>query len=118
MTLFHAVVWIDHQTAQVLQFDAEHVEASRVRAHSHLSRRHGSAVRNEHEFYGHVCDAIAEIPEILVVGSHTGLADFRHYVEKHRAAITPRIRLMKNRLRRYWMPRRSRMRLIPAPPSR
>jgi hypothetical protein len=35
MTMFHAVVWIDHQTAQVLQFDAEHVQAQKVKAHSH-----------------------------------------------------------------------------------
>ena len=25
--LFHAVVWLDHHSAQVLEFDAEHVEA-------------------------------------------------------------------------------------------
>jgi hypothetical protein len=31
MTLFHAVVWIDHQKAQILQFDQEHVQASRVK---------------------------------------------------------------------------------------
>ena len=30
MTLFHAVVWIDHQSAQILQFDAEHLQASKV----------------------------------------------------------------------------------------
>jgi stalled ribosome rescue protein Dom34 len=91
VSLFHAVVWIDHQTAQILQFDAEHVQAQRVKAHSHLTRRHASGVRTEHEFFGHVCDAVAEIPEILVTGSHTALADLRHYVEKHRPQVVPRI---------------------------
>lgn len=84
MTMFHAVLSIDHHEAQVLQFDAEHVQAQRVRAHSKHTRQHGSTVRNEHEFYAEVCDALQGIAEVLVVGSRTGLADFRHYVEKHR----------------------------------
>lgn len=91
MTLFHAVVWIDHQQAQVLQFDAEHVQASKVKAHTHHTAQHGSAVRSQHEFYAHVCDALAGIPEVLVTGSHQAQADFRHYVEKHRAATARQI---------------------------
>ncbi len=91
MTLFHAVVWIDHQQAQVLQFDAEHVQASKVKAHTHHTAQHGSAVRSQHEFYAHVCDALAGIPEVLVTGSHQAQADFRHYVEKHRPATSKQI---------------------------
>lgn len=84
MTTMHAVVWIDHQSAQILQFDAEHVEAQKVKAHTHHTGQHGSAVRTEHEFFGQVCDALAGIAEVLVTGPKTGVADFRHYVEKHR----------------------------------
>jgi stalled ribosome rescue protein Dom34 len=84
--LFHAVVWLDHQHAQVLQFDAEHVASSKVKSHSHQTRQHGSQVRSEHEYFGHVCDALEGIAEVLVAGSHTAQADFRHYVEKHRPA--------------------------------
>ena len=91
MTLFHAVVWTDHQSAQVLQFDAEHVQAQKVRAHSHYTTKHGSVVRTEHEFFGEVCDALAGIAEVLVTGSHTAIADFRHYAEKHRPQTAPRI---------------------------
>ena len=91
MTMFHAVVWIDHQKAQVLQFDTEHVLAHKVKAHTHHTRQHGSAVRTEHEFFGHVCDALDGIPEVLVVGSHTAQADFRHYAEKHRPETARRI---------------------------
>ena len=87
MTMFHAVVWIDHKTAQVLQFDAEHVQAQKVKAHSHHTAYHGSSVRTEHEFFGHVCDALAGITEVLVVGPKTGITDFQHYVDKHRAAV-------------------------------
>ena len=91
MAAFHAVVWVDHQTAQVLQFDAEHVQASTVKAHSHYTRQHGSEVRSEHEFFGHVCDALADIAEVQVVGPHTALADFKHYADKHRPETAKRI---------------------------
>jgi stalled ribosome rescue protein Dom34 len=87
MTMFHAVAWVDHQGAQILQFDAEHMQAQKVKAHSHHTRQHGSSVRTEHEFFAEVCDALAGIPEVLVVGPKTGLADFRHYVDKHRPAL-------------------------------
>jgi stalled ribosome rescue protein Dom34 len=87
MTLFHAVVWIDHQSAQILQFDAEHVQGEKIKAHTHHTAKHGSTVRTEHEFFGHVCDALASIPEVLVTGSKTSQADFKHYIEKHRAPL-------------------------------
>lgn len=91
MTLFHAVVLIDHHNAQVLQFDAEHVQAQKVKASAHHTRQHGSTVRTEHEFFGHVCDALQGIAEVLVTGSHTAQSDFKHYVQKHRAALAPHI---------------------------
>ncbi|WP_088285823.1 hypothetical protein [Ideonella sp. A 288] len=91
MTMFHAVVQIDHHTAQLLQFDAEHVEAQKVKSSSRHTRQHGSDVRTEHEFFALVCDAMTGIPEVLVTGSRTAQADFRHYVERHRAALVPHI---------------------------
>lgn len=87
MSLFHAVVWIDHQSAQVLQFDAAHVLAQKVRSHTHYTKQHGSVVRSEHEFFGEVCDAIADVPQVLVTGPHKGIEDFRHYVQKHRPQV-------------------------------
>lgn len=91
MTLFHAVAWIDHHSALVRQFDADEVHAETVKDHKHYTRQHGSAVRTEHEFFGEVCDALADIPEILIAGAHTAQADFRHYVEHHRPALSSKI---------------------------
>jgi hypothetical protein len=91
MTMFHAVVWLDHQSAQVLQFDAEHVQAQKVKSHTHHTAQHHSGVRSQHEFFAHVCDAMQDIPELLITGGRTALADFRHYIEKHRAALAPRV---------------------------
>ena len=91
MSHSHAVVWTDHQAAQVLQFDAEHSKATKVRSHNHYTRQHASTVRTEHEFFGAVCDALDTISEVLVTGSHTAIADFRHYAEKHRPHTAARI---------------------------
>lgn len=91
MPLFHAVLRLDHHQAQLLQFDADQVQASTLKAHGHATKQHGSAVRAEHEFFAQVCDALAGIAEVLVAGSRTAQADFRHYVEKHRPALVRQI---------------------------
>lgn len=91
MTTLHAVVFVDHQQAQVLQFDAEHVEAQKIKARTAHTKTHGNQVRSEHEFFGHVCDALDGIAEVLAVGPGTGLADFQHYVRRHRPALVPKI---------------------------
>ena len=91
MSLFHAVVWTDHQSAQVLQFDAEHVAAQKVHSHTHHTAQHGSAVRSQHEFYAEVCDALAGVSEVLLTGSRHAMADFRHYADKHRPQTALRI---------------------------
>lgn len=91
MTMFHAVVWTDHESAQVLQFDADHVQAQKVKSHNHQTPQHGSKVRSEHEFFGQVCDALVGIPEVLAVGPRTGIADFEHYARKHRPEIAAHI---------------------------
>jgi len=84
MTTLHAVLRIDHQSAQILHFDAEHVQAAKIKAHTHHTAQHGSTVRTEHEFYGHVADALAGVKEVLVVGAGTAATGFRSYCEKHR----------------------------------
>jgi hypothetical protein len=91
MTLSNAVVNVDHHHAEILRFDAAHAAVQRLKAHDHYTRQHGSAVRTEHEFFGEICDALAGVARVLVVGSHTAQAAFRHYVEKHRGALVAQI---------------------------
>jgi stalled ribosome rescue protein Dom34 len=83
----HAVVRIDHQKARVLKFDAEHLEARKIKEHSDHTRQHGSEVRTEHEYFGEVAAALSGIAGVLITGPHTALADFHHYVEKHRPEL-------------------------------
>jgi hypothetical protein len=87
----HVVVRIDHQQAEVLQFDAQHLSEHKVRVQTDYTRQHASGVRTEHEFFGAVCDALAGLGEVLVTGPHTAQADFRGYVEKHRPALCHQI---------------------------
>lgn len=63
----------------------------KIEEHIHYTRQHGSKVRSEHAFFDEVCDALADIESILVVGSHMAQADFRHDVEKHRTALGSKI---------------------------
>lgn len=91
MSPFHAVAWTDHHAARILRFDADEVQAQSLRSHAHETAQHGSAVRSEHEFFGEVCAALEGIQEVLVTGSHTAIADFRHFADKHRPQTAARI---------------------------
>ena len=91
MSSTHAVVFVDHAHAQVLQFDAEHREAHQLRSHVHPTAQHGSDVRAVHEFFAHVCDSIDGVGEALVAGPRHGIADFERYVGKHRPATAKHI---------------------------
>ena len=91
MSLFHAVALIDHHNTKVLRFDAVHIELKKVWAHTHYTKQHRREVRDEHEFFGEVCDDLAGIQQIVVAGSHTALSDFRHYVTRHRPRLLAKI---------------------------
>lgn len=91
MTFIHAVIWLDHHKAHVVDFDAEQMRERHLQSHTHNTRQHRSEVRAEHEFFAEVCDTVADMESILVTGSHTVQADFRRYVEKHRPTLTQRI---------------------------
>jgi hypothetical protein len=81
---FHAVAFVDHQHAEVLQFGADADKPLTLHQHLSFTRQHGSGVRTEHVFFSEVCDALDGIAEVLLVGGHTGLSDFRRYVDQHR----------------------------------
>jgi hypothetical protein len=87
MSLPHAIVWTDHHSARVVQFDTEQFVTKKVAEQTHETPQHNSEVRSEHEFLGAVCDALDGVNHVLITGSHTAIADFKHYVEKHRAPL-------------------------------
>jgi stalled ribosome rescue protein Dom34 len=87
MIPLHAVVRIDHKTATIVHFDAEHVQTQTIKAQVHYTRQHGSTVRSEHEFYSGVADALAGVSEVLVVGPGQAHAEFKRYCDKHRPDV-------------------------------
>ncbi len=87
--MFHAVVHLDHHHAQVLHFDAHQVHAANIEGHHR--RPQGSAEQDEHALFAAVCQALQDTPEVLVTGAHPVIGEFRHYVEKHRPQLAPRI---------------------------
>jgi stalled ribosome rescue protein Dom34 len=91
MSPSRVAVHIDHHKAEVLSLDADNVQIQKIKAHEHFTRQHGSEVRTEHEFFADVCKALAAGTDVLVVGSHTAQADFRHYVDKHQVGLAKNI---------------------------
>ncbi len=87
MPLSHAAAWIEHLDAQVIQFDADTSSDQRVKQHVRHTRQHGSQTRGQHEFFGEICDALAGIKAVLVIGHHEPESAFRQYVSKHRPAL-------------------------------
>lgn len=86
-----AVVHLTHQAAHAIEFDDESSHATNLAQHAHATRQHGSGVRSEHEYFGAVCDLLEEFTRVVVAGGHTTLADFQHYVTKHRSRTAERI---------------------------
>lgn len=91
MSIFHAIVWLDHDRAQILQFDASQVFEKQIKSHLHFTRHNGKETRSAHEFFGEVCDALAGVDQVLVAGPHSVQADFRHYVDKLRPDVASQI---------------------------
>jgi alanine dehydrogenase len=87
MPLSHAVAWIEHLGAHVIQFDANHSVDQRVKQHVRYTRQHGSHVREQREFFEEICEALAGIQAVLVVGHAEPESAFRQYVSKHRPAL-------------------------------
>jgi hypothetical protein len=80
----HAVVLIDHYSAKIVRFGTEHSRGTKVNEHLHLHGPNEKNQRARHEFFGKVCDGLADIAQVLIVGGHTSTSDFRHFVANHR----------------------------------
>lgn len=89
MALVQAVLLVDHENAAIQRLG--NTEVTRLHAHHHHTRQHGSDVRTGHAFFGEVCDALAGITEVLVAGHHTAQTDFRHYLDKHRPQVARQV---------------------------
>ena len=98
MSHIHAVVWLDHREARVIDFSVDDVHKTTVRSHSanrHIHHRSGS-VSGTHspddlKFFDEVCAAIGDAKEVLVVGPGTAKTGFRHHVDAKHKDVARRI---------------------------
>ena len=98
MTLDHAVIWIDHREAHVIQFNESTSESEFIHTrskHTHLHHKAGAVGSGhalpEQPYLHEVIEAVANASEILIVGPGSAkLALFRH-AQKHDPLIAKKI---------------------------
>jgi stalled ribosome rescue protein Dom34 len=98
MAMKHVVVWIDHQSAHVLHFNADESESKKVVAHSMHGHAHGKkkARDSKHagagtQFFADVIANISGSDEILIVGPGEAKAEFASYFTSHAPDVAQRI---------------------------
>ena len=96
--LSHAVVWIDHQEAHVIQFNADEHENATVSTrskHGHLHQKAGVVGSGHHvadQTYLHeVVEAVASANEILIVGPGSAKLELMKHMVKHDANIASKV---------------------------
>jgi len=96
--LSHAIVWIDHREAHVIQFNAddhENVTISTQSKHGHLHQKagvvgSGHQVVDQHYLH-EVVEAVADANEILIVGPGSAKLELIKHIYKHDANIASRV---------------------------
>lgn len=96
--LSHAVVWIDHQEAHVIQFNAEQHENATISTkskHGHLHQKAGvvgSGHNSADQHYLHeVVEAISGTHEILIVGPGSAKLSLIKHIHQHDASIGDKV---------------------------
>jgi stalled ribosome rescue protein Dom34 len=98
MTFNHAVVWIDHQAAHIIHFNADSstvdlVKTSSNEAHLHHHRGTlGSGKAETSQSYLHeVVESMASAKEVLVVGPGSAKLELIKHVHAHDPAVSKKI---------------------------
>lgn len=95
---YHALVWIDHQTAKVFHFDADSNETTLVQSthpHQHLHHKANSGDSGhapvDKDFLERVATAIAHSGAILIVGPASAKTELNTHLNRAHPAIAARI---------------------------
>lgn len=98
MSFEHAVIWIDHSEAHVIQFDAEASDTDVVRprsTHPHLHHKSGSAgagnAASSKHYLHQVIEAVAGASEVLVVGPGSAKLELIRHAERHDPRVAQKI---------------------------
>ena len=85
MPTFHAVVWIDHQEAHVMQFDHDHVQAQRIKSRSH--HKHQGKPHETVGLFSEVASALEGVHEILLTGPGLARDQFRDWCKSNQTSV-------------------------------
>ena len=98
MSFSHAVVWIDHREAHVIQFNPELSEGEVIKTrskHPHIHQKsgilgsgHSSADQN---YLHEVIHAVSEANEILIVGPGSAKLELLKHANAHDANVSEKI---------------------------
>jgi stalled ribosome rescue protein Dom34 len=98
MSLSHVVVWIDHQEAHVIQFNAEASASEVIKTkskHGHVHQKSGvlgAGHANPDQNYLHdVALAVSGAGEILIVGPGSAKLELLKHVNKHDPKVSEKI---------------------------
>jgi stalled ribosome rescue protein Dom34 len=98
MNFTHAIVWLDHQRAQVIRFNRDASESADVHAHGgavHLHHKHGAVgsghAPENHKYYEELADALKGMAKVLVTGPASAKNEFVKHVEAHDKSLAKSI---------------------------
>ena len=98
MSLSHAVVWIDHQEAHVIQFNADTHENATITTKSKHGQIHQKAgvLTGHHQvssqaYLHEVVEAVAGANEILIVGPGVAKLELIKHINHHDAKISNKV---------------------------
>jgi stalled ribosome rescue protein Dom34 len=98
MSYRHAIVWLDHREATVIDysFDDRHVvhvvnEGAPRKIHRKSGIPGAGREGDDKEFFEGIIHALGDAEEVVVTGPGTAKVDFRHHVEAKHATLTRRI---------------------------
>jgi stalled ribosome rescue protein Dom34 len=98
MTLSHVVVWIDHQEAHVIQFNAEASASEIIKTnskHKHVHQKSGTLGAGrasiDVNFLNDVVQAVSGTNEILIVGPGSAKLELLKHAHKHAAKVSEKV---------------------------
>lgn len=98
MSHLHAVVWLDHRSAKVIDYALDDTHVVNVRhsgGHRQVHHRAGATgsghAPDDRHFFDAIVTALGDAQEVLVTGPGNAKVAFREHVASHHAAFARRI---------------------------
>lgn len=94
MSHFHAIVWLDHSEARVMDFTPDEVDKTNIHAkepHKHLHAKHTLHEKHHEDkgFYHEIAEALKGATEILVAGPGSAKLDLVKHIHRHDHELVP-----------------------------